>query len=57
MSAALVPGMRVRLPSGNIVRLQGAEGGEWLCEYEVDARARGAVVFTAKFLLAFGQTL
>lgn len=47
-------GMRIMLPSGNIVRVIRREGNEWLCEYTEMARARGEVLFKAKFLRDWG---
>lgn len=46
----LIPGLRLVLPSGNVVRLVQREGEEWLCEYTELARARGEVWFTIAFL-------
>lgn len=54
MIGALVTGMLVRLPSGNVVRLLERRGSEWRCEYTPNANARGEVYFTAKFLRDFG---
>jgi hypothetical protein len=47
----LLPGLRVLLPSGNIVLLLRREARkEWICEYTELARARGEVIFTESFL-------
>lgn len=43
-------GMRVMLPSGNVVVLVRRERAEWVCEYTELARARGEVLFTGLFL-------
>lgn len=58
MIGALRPGMLVRLPGGNIVRLvrrERAERAEWVCEYTERARARGEVWFTGAFLRKHGR--
>lgn len=56
MIRALTPGMRLMLPSGNVVRLVVKyPGGEWLCEYQAFARARGEVVFSGAWLRRVGQ--
>lgn len=57
MIAVLVVGMRVRLPSGNIVRLLRAEGGEWVCEFVDSPRARGTVDFSGAWLRTRGQAV
>lgn len=43
-------GMRIMLPSGNIVRVIALRGYDAVCEYTHLARARGEVVFRAAFL-------
>lgn len=43
-------GMRVMLPSGNIVTLVRTDGADWVCEYTEFARARGEVNFTDAWL-------
>lgn len=50
MIEALTIGMRVLLPSGNVVVLLRRERTEWVCEYTELARARGEVIFTGLFL-------
>lgn len=50
MIEALATGMRVLLPSGNVVVLLRRECTEWVCEYTELARARGEVIFTGLFL-------
>jgi hypothetical protein len=47
-------GMRVLLPSGNIVLLVRRERAEWICTYTELARARGEVVFTGAWLRRHG---
>ncbi len=47
-------GMRVLLPSGNIVLLVRRERAEWVCTYTELARARGEVVFTGAWLRRHG---
>lgn len=51
----LIAGMRVRLPSGNIVVLRQREGEHWVCEFVDSPRARGLVEFSASWLLRYGQ--
>lgn len=55
MIEQLVPGMRVMLPSGNIVILVRRERTEWICEYTELARARGEVIFTGVFLRKYAR--
>lgn len=56
MIEKLEPGLRVMLPSGNILTLVRCERrNEWTCEYTELARARGEVVFTAEFLRAWAR--
>ena len=47
-------GMRVLLPSGNIVLLVRTSGSEWVCEYTTLARARGEVEFSGAWLRRLG---
>lgn len=54
MIETLLVGMRVLLPSGNIVVLVRRERAEWVCEYTELARARGEVLFTGVFLRKHG---
>lgn len=54
---SIVLGMRIRLPSGNILRVVRCQGREWVCEYTDHARARGQVVYTGAFLRKFGKAL
>jgi hypothetical protein len=55
MIETLTAGMRVLLPSGNVVALVRCERSEWVCGYTALARARGEVVFTGLFLRTYGQ--
>lgn len=55
MITALRVGMRVRLPSGNVVLLLRRERGEWVCEYTVLPQARGEVAFAAPWLRRVGR--
>lgn len=55
MIEALATGMRVLLPSGNIVVLVRRERTEWICEYTELARARGEVIFTGLFLRKYAR--
>lgn len=50
MIETLHAGMRVMLPSGNVLVLVRRERAEWVCEYTELARARGEVLFTGVFL-------
>lgn len=55
MIDVLATGMRVMLPSGNIVILVRRERTEWVCEYTELARARGEVVLTGLFLRKYAR--
>jgi len=55
MIDALLIGMRVMLPSGNIVELLLTDGAEWVCTYTEFARARGEVNFTGTWLRRWGH--
>lgn len=57
MIEALAAGMRVMLPSGNIVVLVRRERTEWICEYTELARARGEVIFTGVFLRKYARQM
>ena len=50
MIDTLTVGLRVVLPSGNVVVLTRRLRSEWVCEYTERARARGEVHFTDLFL-------
>lgn len=54
MIETLHTGMRILLPSGNVVRLVRRERTEWVCEYTELARARGEALFTGVFLRKYG---
>ena len=54
MIETLHTGMRILLPSGNIVCLLRRERAEWVCQYTELARARGEVLFTGAFLRKHG---
>lgn len=54
MIEVLATGMRVMLPSGNIITLVRRERTQWVCEYTALARARGEVLFTGIFLRRYG---
>lgn len=47
-------GLRLMLPSGNVVRVVRTEGDDFACEYQVLSRLRGEVVFSVYFLRKFG---
>jgi hypothetical protein len=55
MIEALATGMRLMLPSGNVIVLVRRERTEWICEYTELARARGEVIFTGLFLRKYAQ--
>jgi hypothetical protein len=55
MIETLATGMRLMLPSGNVIVLVRRERTEWICEYTELARARGEVVFTGLFLRTYAQ--
>jgi hypothetical protein len=48
-------GMRIMLPSGNIIRLVRRQRTEWVCEYTEIARARGETIFTGAWLRKHGR--
>lgn len=55
MIEALATGMRLMLPSGNVIVLVRRERTEWVCEYTELARARGEVIFTGLFLRTYAR--
>lgn len=57
MITSLIAGMRVLLPSGNVVVLQRREHGVWVCEYHHMARQRGEVEFSGTWLRKYGKAL
>ncbi len=54
MIVALHTGMRVMLPSGNILVLRRRERSFWVCEYTAMSRQRGEVEFTGAWLRKWG---
>lgn len=54
MIAMLRAGMRVRLPSGNIVVLLQRDGTHWICQYAPSAKERGEVELSMAYLRKFG---
>lgn len=54
MISRLRAGLRVMLPSGNIIVLMRQEGADWVCEYTAVARARGEVEFSGVWLRRVG---
>jgi hypothetical protein len=50
-------GMRVILPSGNVIVLLRRERMHWVCEYTDHAHARGEVEFSGVWLRQFGRAL
>ena len=57
MIEALATGMRLMLPSGNVIVLVRRERTEWICEYTELARARGEVIFTGVFLRTYARRM
>ena len=53
--AQLTVGMRVLLPSGNILLLVRRERSMWVCSYTQMARQRGEVEFTGAWLRRWAQ--
>ena len=47
-------GLRLMLPSGNVVRVVRTDGDDFACEYQMLSRLRGEVVFSVYFLRKFG---
>jgi hypothetical protein len=54
MITTLHAGMRVLLPSGNVIVLVRRERMHWVCEYTVLSRNRGEVEFSGVYLRKFG---
>ena len=54
MIRMLIDGMRVMLPSGNVVILVRRERSDWVCEFTALSRARGEVVFSGVWLRKHG---
>jgi hypothetical protein len=54
MISVLHLGMRLMLPSGNVVVLVRRERTHWVCEYTSLSRARGQVEFSGVYLRKFG---
>jgi hypothetical protein len=50
MITTLHVGMKVMLPSGNVLVLVRRERAFWACEYTAQARQRGEVEFTGVWL-------
>lgn len=46
----LAPGVKVVLPTGNVIVLVSREDDEWTCQYTQISHARGSVVFSETFL-------
>ena len=57
MISTLRSGMRVALPSGNVIVLLRRERMHWVCEYTDHARARGEVEFSGVWLRTHGRAL
>lgn len=55
MIVVLTRGMRVRLPSGNVVVLVRRERASWVCEFAQGSAARGETEFTGAWLRKFGR--
>ena len=56
MISTLRVGLRVRLPSGNVVTLLRREVSVWICEYMPGAQQRGEVEFSCVYLRKYGMT-
>lgn len=54
MITMLRAGMRVRLPSGNVIVLLYRDGTDWTCEYVPGASRRGEVELSVVYLRKFG---
>ena len=54
MITTLHTGMRLMLPSGNIILLVRRERAFWVCEFTSLSRARGEVEFTGVYLRKYG---
>lgn len=54
MRRRLRVGMRVMLPSGNVVVLVRRQGADWVCEYHSLACRRGEVEFRGAWLRVYG---
>lgn len=57
MIVYLKVGMRVMLPSGNVVVLVRRERTTWVCEYHTLARQRGEVEFTGPWLRRWAREI
>jgi hypothetical protein len=55
MIETLATGMRLMLPSGNVVVLLRRDRAEWTCGYTEQAKARGEVIFTGRFLRRYAR--
>lgn len=54
----LKAGMRISMPSGNVLTLIERQGDEWLCVYDQNNdRARGEVSFTITSLRRWGTDI
>lgn len=53
MIKTLNVGLRLRLPSGSVVRLVRRERTEWACEYVSSTHSRGEVIFSGAWLRAY----
>lgn len=57
MIRILTQGMKVMLPSGNVIVLLRRERMHWVCQYTDHARARGEVEFSGTWLRQFGTVV
>lgn len=55
MILTLRVGMRVLLPSGNVVVLMSCARGAWVCEFSPGCNARGQVEFSGAWLRKWGR--
>ena len=53
MIKTLNVGLRLRLPSGSVVRLVRRERTEWACEYVSSTHSRGEVIFSGAWLRSY----
>ena len=57
MITTLHGGLRVLLPSGNVLILVRRERAHWICEYTGTSRQRGEVEFTGVWLRRWGRAV
>ncbi len=57
MITSLQVGMRLLLPSGNMIILRRRDRGTWVCEYTTSSKNRGEVEFSGAYLRKFARAL